>query len=54
MACHASQQELLTSLDTSSLAVLCKELETDVDIAIVAVAVAAAAAVAVAVTFLLS
>ena len=52
MACHTSQQELLTSQDSSSLAVLCQQLETDVDVAaaaiamtVVAVAVVAAAAV---------
>ena len=48
MARHASQQELLTGQDTSSLAVLCKELETDVDVAVVAFAVTVAAAAAVA------
>ena len=48
MACHTSQQELLTSQDTSSLALMWRELETDDDVAgavavIVAIAVAAAA-----------
>ena len=56
MACHTSQQELLTGQDTSSLALLWRKLETDDDVvAAVAVTVAVAAAVAaVAVTSLSS
>ena len=56
MACHTSQQELLTNQDTFSLALLWRELETDDDVvAAVAVTVAVAAAVAaVAVTSLSS
>ena len=47
MACHTSQQELQTGQDTSSLALLWRELETDDDVvAAVAVTVAVAAAVA--------
>ena len=45
MACHTSQQEPLTGQDTSSLALLWREQETD-DVAAVAVTVAVAAAVA--------
>ena len=57
MACHTSQQELLTGQDTSSLVLLWRKLETDDDdvVAAVAVTVAVAAAVAaVAVTSLSS
>ena len=49
MACHTSQQELLTSQDNSSLAVLCQQLETDVDVAAAAVVVTVVAVAAVAV-----
>ena len=49
MACHTSQQELLTSQDSSSLAVLCQQLETDVDVAAAAVAVTVVAVAVVAV-----
>lgn len=46
MACHTSQQELLTGQGISPLTVLRKELETDADVVAAAVDVAVAAAVA--------